>query len=124
STITFAEMNPSRLEKLTSLPSALMSRWYSLTTGIDASHGNGTTWEICTPRPSASSSFASALLPTNETFQKEGAMPAFFISLMNAAHDLYALTMTIACGCVFFISATALSTSTVLRSTVAVATIG
>src|SRR5260221_3984326 len=90
SVITFAEMNPSRLEKLGSLPSALMRRWYSRTTGMDPSHGNGTTCEICTPRPSLSSSLASALLPTKETFQKDGAMPDFFISLMNAAHDLYA----------------------------------
>jgi hypothetical protein len=52
------------------------------------SQGNGTTCEICTPRPFAVELLASALLPTNETFQNVGFAPAFFISLMNAAHDL------------------------------------
>ena len=43
---------------------------------------------------------------------------------MNAAHDLYALIITIACGSPFDNAATAAFTSVELRSTVAVAAIG
>ena len=88
STITLAAMKPSSVPKPGSPLASASSARYSFTTGTDESQGKGTTCEICTPRPSRSSSLASALLPTKETFQKVGFEPAFFISLMKAAQDL------------------------------------
>ena len=91
--------------------------------GMPISHGNGTTCEICTPRPSSPSSLASALEPTKLTFQNCGNELAFFMALINAPQLLYALIMTTAAGLVVLNFFTAAATSTVLRSTVAVSAI-